>query len=76
MQKKSKTFKEKTVEFEDDGKGGVIATHNGKSEAATLGYIDLDELGIKVNEGTIIATHRNPTCFWYRYNGQWYVYCC
>jgi hypothetical protein len=76
MPKKSKTFKEKTVEFEADGKGEVIATYKGKSEAATLGDIDLGELGIAVNEGTIIATHRNPTCFWYRYNGQWYVYCC
>ncbi|SPQ01910.1 hypothetical protein NBG4_80010 [Candidatus Sulfobium mesophilum] len=76
MPKKAKTFKEKTVEFEADGKGGVIATHKGKTEAAILGDIDLSDLGIAVNEGTIIATHRNPTCFWYFYGGKWYVYCC
>lgn len=77
MPKKSKKFNGHAIEFEDDGSGNVTVTHNGgKKEPAKKGVVDVSPLDLAAFDGEIIATSSNPTCFWYRYNGQWYVYCC
>lgn len=78
MPKKSKKFKGHTVEFEaDENTKKVTVTHNGgKKEPAKEGDVDVLPVDKDAFDGEIIATSSNPTCFWYRYNGQWYVYCC
>ncbi len=88
MQKKSVTFKGKTVEFEMDDKGDVLSvTDGGKviypSPTGGVGKLkkgaDVDLTGLKISpvqNDAHFVTSFNPTCFYWFSNGLWHVYCC